>query len=440
MNAPKIIALPLLLFICLKVFSQEIPEVEKLRDYAQQHMPRRYDSSLSYTNLMPGGNLNYLYPLYQLFKQEKKFREIETDNGYYDNICQSFAFVGDYQSALEYQQKKYEEPDAATVRQIKKTVDELKGLQFVDARVYISFLAQNYKVIMLNEAHDKPFHRAFALSLLEDLYKKGFRYLAMEMLSDDIGQQLHMLTSATGYYCNEPVAGELVRRALEIGFKLVPYEDSLGMVHSPMQRDSVQAQNIYKLLQKDPNVKIFVYAGYGHIAKKSLGDGYIPMGLALKKISGIDPLCIDQTDMTDASEMGYGKALYQAYTEKFLINKSSIAMEGTEPVNISNNQNYDLIVIHPTTKYRDGRPSWLDLGSLRQAVYIKPTVPETFLAQAYYEGETKKFGPGQIVPADQTYIKTNKQNFLLYLRKGKYLITFRDITYRLIGKLTIEVN
>ena len=40
------------------------------------------------------------------------------------------------------------------------------------------------RVIMLNEAYAKPFHRAFALSLLGDLYRQGFRYLAMEMLDN----------------------------------------------------------------------------------------------------------------------------------------------------------------------------------------------------------------------------------------------------------------
>jgi hypothetical protein len=71
---------------------------------------------------------------------------------------------------------------------------------------------------------------------------------------------------------------------------------------------------------------------------------------------------------------------------------------------------------------------------------VKPTVEKTFLAQAYYEDETKLYGPGKLVPADQTYIPTNKENYLLYLRKGKYLVVFRDVGYRLIGKLNLEVN
>src|ERR1022692_127781 len=165
-------------------FSQNNPQLDKIREYAHANMPRLFDSSLNYMNLQPGGNLNYLYPLYQLFKQEGKFRQIETDNGYYDDLSNSLSFLDDYKGSLEYQAKKYDEPDQATVKEINKTVSDLKNIQHADAKKYILFLAKNYRVIMINEAHNKPLHRAFALSLLEDLYKKGFRYLAMEMLNN----------------------------------------------------------------------------------------------------------------------------------------------------------------------------------------------------------------------------------------------------------------
>ena len=61
-------------------FSQNNPQLDKIREYAQANLPRYYDSSLNYINLQPRGSLNYLNPLYQLFKQESKFRQIETDN------------------------------------------------------------------------------------------------------------------------------------------------------------------------------------------------------------------------------------------------------------------------------------------------------------------------------------------------------------------------
>jgi hypothetical protein len=421
-------------------FPQNNPQLDKIIEYAHGNMPRSYDSSLNYLNLQPGGNLNYLLPLYQLFKQENKFRQIQTDIGYYDDVSISVSFLDDYKGSLEYQVKKYEEPDQATMKQINKMVGDLKNIQHADAKKYILFLAKNYRVIMINEAHNKPLHRAFAMSLLEDLYKKGFRYLAMEMLNNYANHSLDRITSASGYFTNEPVAGELVRTALELGYKLVSYEDTAAALHTATQRDAIQAQNINKIILHDSSAKVLVLAGYGHIAKRSAGNEYIPMGMAFKKLSGIDPLCIDQTGMTEESELAYGKAFYQSYTEKFNISVPSVAMLGSEAINITNDENYDVVIIHPPTVYHDGRPTWLSLNGARHPVYVNPTLKDVFLVQAYYDNETKLNGPGQLVPADQTYIPTNKENYLLFLRKGKYLVTFRDKGYRLIGKLKIEAN
>ncbi len=421
-------------------FSQNNPQLNKVKEYAQSRMPRFYDSSLNYLNLKPNGKLNYLFPLYQLFKQENKFRQLETDNGYNDEMSNALSFVDDYKGLLEYQSKKYEEPDDVTLKQIKRTINDLKNIRHADAIKYISFLAKNYRVIMINEAQNKPLHRAFTLLLLEDLYKKGFRYLAMEMLNNYSTHSVDKINAASGYFTNEPVAGELARTALRLGYKLVSYEDTAADIHTATERDAIQAKNINQVILRDSSAKILVLAGYGHIAKKSMDNNYIPMGMAFKKMSGSDPLCIDQTGMTEGSELAYGKAFYQAYIEKFDISTPSVAMLGNEAINITNDDNYDVVIIHPPTVFHDGRPTWLALGGLRQPVYINPTVKETFLVQAYYENETKLNGPGELIPADQTYIPTNKINYLLYLRKGRYLVTFRDIEYRLIGKLSIEVN
>jgi hypothetical protein len=262
----------------------------------------------------------------------------------------------------------------------------------------------------------------------------------MEMLNNNPNNDLTKLSAESGHFTSEPIAGELVRTALELGFKLVPYEDALIYNHTPAQRDSVQAENIYNISKQDPAAKIFVLAGYGHIAEQSLGGEYLPMAMVFKKISGIDPLTIDQTEMTEESNIEYGRVLYRAYTQKFSIASPSIALLDNAPVNITNNTDYDLAVIHPPTAYRDGRPAWLALDGLRKPLYIKPPAKNTFLVQAYYQSEMTEKGPAKLVPADQAYIPTNKENFLLYLKKGKYIIVFRDIEYKILGKLNIEVS
>jgi hypothetical protein len=436
----KIILLVIIALFYSFVFSQNVPQLQKLKDYVQQNIPQGYDSSSKNIYLFHGDAVNYLYPLYQLFRDEKKFKKGFGYRNYYDQLSQYISFTEDYQSSLQYAIKGYDTVSIVTQKQILKTVDGLKNIQHVEARKYISFVAKNYKVVMLNEAHNKPVHRAFAISLLPGLYKKGFRYLAMEMLNNYSNNSLTKLNAQTGHYSAEPIAGELIRTALELGFKLVAYEDTLAYSHTASQRDSAQAENIYTIIKEDSAAKIFVLAGYGHIAKRSLDDKYVPMAMALKKISGIDPLTIDQTEMTEESNIEYGRLLYRAYTQKFAVTFPSIALIDNDPVNITNNTDYDLSVIHPPTAYRDGRATWLALDGLRKPLYVKPAEKNSFLVQAYYENETHDNGPAQLIPADQTYIPTNKENYLLYLKKGKYIIVFRDMDYKILSKLNIEVN
>ena len=60
-------------------------------------------------NYRPGGNLNYLYPIYQLFREEKKFKKLFRDNSYYDQLSVAVSFTEDYESALQYQKLSYKE-------------------------------------------------------------------------------------------------------------------------------------------------------------------------------------------------------------------------------------------------------------------------------------------------------------------------------------------
>jgi hypothetical protein len=439
----KILLFSGLLLVASGSFSQEIfPAVQRLKDYCRATAPTGYSPRLNILTLTPKNNLHYLFPLFHAFRDEKKFREIYSDKGYYDEMSQYFAFAGDYETALQYLVKSYDTLDEGTIRKINRTAAGLKNIQHVEARRYIHLEAKTRRVIMINEAYAKPIHRAFTLSLLSDLYRQGFRYLAMEMLNNFSNQSLGQVTMHTGYYAAEPVAGELIRTALSIGYTLVSYEDTAAGVHTANQRDSIQAANIYAILQKDTAAKILVHASFAHISKKPGPGGYIPMALAFRRMSGVDPLTIDQTDMTEESNIAYGRAIYQAYLLKFPITEPSIALIDGIPVNVTDKDLYDLCVIHPPTIYKDGRPTWLNLGGLRQSTIIKPPVPGVYLVQAYYLDEFVKNDntAWQLVPADQSYITNGKENYMLYLKKGKYKVFFRDINYQILHTLIVEVN
>ena len=432
---------------CLAQDNELSAPVIRLRDYCRDSTPTGYSPRMDVMTLTPKNNLHYLFPLYHALKDEDKFRKIYSDKGFYDEVSQYFAFAGDYRTALQYLVKSYDTIDDATRRKIYRTAAGLENVVHVDARRYIHLAAKERQVVMINESFSKPLHRAFTQSLLADFYRMGFRYLAMEMLDNFSNRRLNAVRMHSGYYVCEPVAGELMRSAISMGYTLVPYEDTAAGVHTADQRDSIQAEHIYDVLRKDPKAKILVHASFTHIAKKPLPGGHIPMALAFWRLSGIEPLTIDQTDMTEESNFAYGRVIYQAYTTKFHLAEPSIALINNAPVNVTDKDLYDLCVIHPPTTWLDGRPTWLDLDGSRQRTYIKAPSKDVFFVQAYYQKEidANDDTPWQLVPADQTYTPGGKTpigdvRYLLYLRKGTYKIFFRDINYRIVNALSIDVN
>ena len=151
------------------------PSLISLKHYVTIENPKTYDSGFTDLHYIIGDNLNYLYPLYQLLGDDKKFMQSFSTPLYYDLLSQSVSFVGDYSAALEYQ-KMSDTTHLTDVdyRQIGKSIQQLKKIKNADAKRFITFIASNYKVIMLNEANNKPLHRAFAYSLLDVLYNRGF--------------------------------------------------------------------------------------------------------------------------------------------------------------------------------------------------------------------------------------------------------------------------
>jgi hypothetical protein len=411
---------------------------EQVRKYTNTQSPNKYDSALKYLTNRLGAEIHYLYPFYQAIGWESKFKKAMGEKGFYDNFSQLLSFAGDYSMATSYNEKSFDTMSADAIALIADTISKLKNIQYVPAKASIISNASHYKVIMVNESHAKPVHRAFTYTLLEDLYKEGYHYLAMEAFNNYANKCLDSLNVFTGYYTYEPVAGELVRKALQLGYKLISYEDTTAAEHTASQRDSVQAQNIYTVIKKDPSAKILVHAGYGHISEEKIGD-YTPMALWFKKISGIDPFTIDQTDMTEGSDFEYGRIFYQYFNAKFTINTSSIIYQNKRPFNPMEEKGYDVIVMHPATTYQHNRPSWLSFNGERKATLIQPTEKMLFFVQAYYENEYSTDLLNYIVPADHTYITNREGYYCLYLRKGKYKIVLRDVSYKVLATKDMEV-
>ncbi len=434
----KRIVILLLLSVPICCSAQLTESFKELREFSIKQPPFPIDTA-PFLSVYYNKQLNYLSGYYKAFQQENSLLRSMGTAAYYDDLTQTMAFAGDYSSLLALERKKYDPlPDSLEEQAVLQT-ELCKKAFYTDARTYILNRTKNNKVVMINEANDKPLHRAFTASLLEDLFRQGYHYLAMETLNNHKNTSLRKLNMLTGHYTCEPVGGELVRKALDIGFTLVPYEENAADA-TPNEREYAQAANIYAILKKDTAAKIIVHAGYGHIEEGAKSDSSIMMASYFKIISGINPLTIDQTEMTENSTSSYGAWIYDLWMQKHPATGSVVPLINDKPVDPYDLNLNDIYVIHPPTKFTNARPQWMTMNGWKKEVPVQPAYKFSFLVQAYYENEYSDKTAGLAVPADQTYNTGSDGYYYLYLHKGKYQIVFRDKYYKIIGTKVINIE
>lgn len=424
-----------LVMISLSSQSQINKQLLKFREDLFIRISNGDANQIKKDNEMSGPGFNYLgYLTISYINEFNHLNKIES-NACYDALSQAVSFLGDYKSALEYGKDLNNIVDTNMVKSIRNMVNSYSNASLIDARKIIIDSAKKRNVIMFNEAHNKPLNRAFIYSLLTDLYKIGYRHLAMETLRNGPNNDLSEPVQSIGYYTNEPIYGELIRKALSLGFELVPYEDTASR-STIYQRDSAQATHIYEFLNKFPEAKLIVVGGYGHIGEGGDSGDYIPMGFQFKRLSGIDPLTIDQTFLTEEGNSAFSGLFYNILERSFSINVPSILIQDEKPVDfIFSRNSFDLVVLHPRTAYYKQRAAWYALDG-RIPRDIKSKNKNAFLIQAYAANEWTKFHEAAI-PIDQSYIVDENKNVYLFLRTGVYQIVFKDKRNKIIRQKKI---
>ncbi len=322
----------------------------------------------------------------------------------------------------------------------------------VNAADAVASLAAQRHIVMINEAHHDAHTRELTLALLPRLRALGFRYFAVEALSDKDTDLMHRgyATDTSGSeYLLEPLYGEIVRQAIRLGYILVPYDSDSASIND---RDAKQANTLYeKVFAKDPQAKLFVHAGYSHIDKApgNLGDDIKPMAMQLKGLSGYDPLCVDQVQFRDVAVGGLDFGFYAKVASLFSSqNPIVLRDQQTDTIWSADPRQHDVTVILPPVAARDldtndsknldfkldvlrhivvlprepfdidKRPSWLTLGGKRFAYPISTelcTKQIPCVVDAYYPNE-----PDNAVPADRyTFASPGARN-VLYLYPGHY--------------------
>lgn len=300
-----------------------------------------------------------------------------------------------------------------------------------DAIADIVRRARSTSIVILNEAHYSPRDRAFALDVARALRPLGYSTLAVEGLRNrpakaepasatDLLKRDGFARLETGYYVRDPVFAGFLREALRAGYTPVAYEmtaaqDLAG--DSIAVREQAQADNLMAAIFRDrPNAKVLIYVGHAHVAETAIEDGRAVasewMAARLKRMTGINPLTIDQTTVTDLSQPM--RAAYAMASAK-IGTRPAIFYAGGKPLVVGYEGVVDIQVVHPRRRYRNGRPTWLaTLGG--QSRTIPPRLVPTRgrrLIQAFARG-----APSDAIPLDQIAVTAGRPVPKMMVPKG----------------------
>ncbi len=332
---------------------------------------------------------------------------------------QLLSFVGDLRSSFN---RPKPEIDSSIFGLINQSAIPFQGFSSLDS------IIGNNQIVIINEAHDRLVQRAFIYELLPLLKDKGFTHLAMETLS----QPTSNLDISTGFYTSEPVMGEVYRKALELGFQLIAYEDANN---NASMRDSIQAVNLKnQLFVEGKLLKTAIICGYGHLYEWSESPETKMMGQFLGELTGVNPLTIDQVLFGEYSDNSYMATFYEALDQD-----SSIVCSRTSFSNFIPPFS-DVYIIHPRTKFFHNRPEYITLNQEKKWVEMEGR-ERTILAQAYLASEIRnKKDFIKRIPTDQTTYFEKGNCYLALCPNVQYVIVFRDERNRIIYKKSINVN
>ncbi|MGB3065800.1 hypothetical protein [Sphingobacterium thalpophilum] len=370
---------------------------------------------------------NYQICLQRFNKLAVDSMDERTKSLFYQMLSTYYCFIGDYEksrSTWDDQFLKYIDKDS-----IEYDTSFYRMHAFVDAREYILERAAKEKVVMINEAHNIPYHRAFIFQLLKDFRKLGFTHLAVEGLSDGSINATRTVTDTTGFYIREPLFAEMIREALKQQFTLVYYEAE--NTNSNRMRDSLQAVNLTNVLKAHPQAKVLVYAGYDHIQEGSQTN-WKKMAQFFKDLTKINPLTVSQTRHIERYHKQFETVEYGTLSKFESIRQPVVAIQNGKAWH---DKFVDISVFYPRYLQSGQRPEYLTIGGIRKARTLDTQKSdEGLFVQAYYANEKK----GHRVPADQLFINNEKPQ--LYLQPGKYVIEYKNADDVILRTQSVEVN
>jgi hypothetical protein len=308
---------------------------------------------------------------------------------------------------------------------VEAVAERFRRAEVRDALREISARAAQTRIVILNEAHESPRDRAFALEVARALRPLGYSVLAAETFSNRPGQggdadAMERLRRDgyprrdTGTYTMDPVFADFVRQSLVLGYRPVAYESTthrpeLGEIEQIALREQEQAETLVaRIFSNDPNARVLIYVGLMHAAEVPMpmagGVSIEWMAARLKRMTGIDPLTIDQTllDETVPRHHGYRALIAGRLDERPV----SLFLGGRPLIEARPPGTTDLQVVHPPLRLLRGRPAWLWRIGRRPVSIPRRLLPRSGrrLIQAFVAGEA-----ADAVPLDQIVVEAGRR-------------------------------
>ncbi len=366
-----------------------------------------------------------------LLAQVQNYRQLAADFGDHPDFAEIAAsFLSWKLSAVGRYLEAHEAFDVGSPLEL-PTSDEaavqrasVEGFEPTDALTAVARSSTDKRAVFINEAHHVPQHRAFTWRLLSLLRDQGFTHFAAETLNeiDAELQQRGYPRPRTGTYTDETLYADLVRTALRLGFRVVAYE---ARQRGSEGREPTQARNLVeRVFKEDPDARLVVHLGYGHnqeSADSFRGAG--AMAFHFRSMTGIDPLTIDQTELTEHSDPAYEHPLYQELCGAG-DQRGAVAFENRQRELWSlPGSDRDITICQPRSHLEHGRPSWLALGGARRAVPL----PEDVCGQTrpcVVEARSIDEGPDAI-PVDRLEVRAGEPAALM-LPEGTFTVNVLD--------------
>jgi hypothetical protein len=397
----------------------------------------------------------------------KVFIEAQYKKKYYpegNELSREYISIGMYKDALV-------EADKFDQWQYDNIVHYDSSIIAENAYPYIYKALKENDIVILNERHDYPLHRALLYSIIDSFKIFGIKSIFIEALGYKLDDSIYRQKDSEiipGILTKENIYNQTLRKANRLNLNVYSYEmsnetlDTLTVSHKKYiidkkndkwlpveadsfllsqflslddytQRDCLQALHIYQKIRINKIQKAFIYCGYSHEFKSAGFMAGILQHLLNKKI-----YVIDQSFLTEHSQTKYENRIYKKYAN---INYPFVLLDrGRKPFHtIYANQNgkasenyIDMIIGSQKTIYKKNRPNWLELNGDRRryslSKFIDTNTYKTNFLVTIYELNMHKNLKGEVVPTDIFQVQFNAADYdtILAPNKQYHFIAWRN--------------